>query len=296
MPPKRKAKNQANGDTGDKVSAGPNIQSNALDKSLSVTSPSTIASQDIEDTLSRYDDHIQRLGSKSESKLVELDDWRLNQLPGLVRARDPMCLDKEEIQRLMEWKLSRGKFRPTLSGLIAQNASQAVKASTQTAFSALSRLKLDDEVNKGPTEETLKSFRTILKELCASLKGVGPATASLVLSVYDIQVPFMSDEAYIWAMYADEEAKSGKIKSKREIKYTEKGYMDFAVRMWEIAAKANRTPGEMERVGWVLGKEWVSDGNLSAVRPGPNPESSVDSSEKTLGEDVAARRSKRLKQ
>lgn len=74
----------------------------------------------------------------------------------------------------------------------------------------------------------------------------------------------MSDEAYIWAMYADEEAESGKKGKKREIKYTEKGYFDYAVRVWEIAESVKRSPTEIERVGWVLGREWNAGGVLKS--------------------------------
>lgn len=69
----------------------------------------------------------------------------------------------------------------------------------------------------------------------------------------------MSDEAYVWAMYADAGG-SGKVK--REIKYTEKGYADFAVRMWEVAEQVRVTPVELERAGWVLGREWMAGAEL----------------------------------
>lgn len=74
----------------------------------------------------------------------------------------------------------------------------------------------------------------------------------------------MSDEAYIWAMYADQEAESGKKGKKREIKYTEKGYFDYAVRIWETAGSVKRSPMEVERVGWVLGREWNAGGVLKS--------------------------------
>lgn len=145
-------------------------------------------------------------------------------------------------------------------------------------------------------------FRALLKSLCAGLKGVGPATASLILSVYDDCVPFMSDEAYIWAMYADDEAVSGKKGKKREIKYTEKGYFDYAVRVWEIAESVKRSPMEIERAGWVLGREWNSGRALKLksatvlVAETQDGEAELDDN-KTLNKDAIseARKNKRQK-
>ncbi|KAG8721573.1 hypothetical protein FRC08_012016 [Ceratobasidium sp. 394] len=190
----------------------------------------------------------------------------------------------------MDWKLTRGKFRPTLPGLIDQNAQQKVKTCTQQAFLALSQLETNSK-DQGLTSESQKSFRALLKTLCAGLKGVGPATGSLVLSVFDDRIPFMSDEAYIWAMYADEEAASGKRKLKREVKYTEKGYLDFATRIWEISMQVERTPAQVERAGWVLGREWISGGRLKPMEHDLSAGASVEIAEKAS--DVSETKSKR---
>lgn len=251
MPPKRKVKagkeaakaTEADGD----VPA--EIRDVAPGPAHLVPRPSGLTAEDIQAALSRYQEHISQLArAKSESELQDLDEWRLKELPGLVRSRKPAYIDKEELQRLMEWKLTRGKFRPTLPALIAQNAPAKVKSSTQDAFSSLSDM--------SSSIPPYQPFRAMLKSLCGALKGVGPATGSLVLSIYDDRVPFMSDEAYIWIMYADQGTK------KKDIKYTEKGYLDYAVRVWEVAKKVGVTPTELEKVGWVLGREWTSGATL----------------------------------
>ncbi|KAG9128303.1 hypothetical protein FRC07_001238 [Ceratobasidium sp. 392] len=292
MPPKRKARS-GNGDG--EIASAADVASTSS-PALLVPAPSALDAQDIDAALSRYSSHIEQLGSKTSSKLRELDDWRLNELSNFIKSRHPAYLDKEELQKLMEWKLTRGKFRPTLSGLIDQNSQQKVEASTQQAFIALSQLDANSK-DKGLSPESQKPFRALLKTLCATLKGVGPATGSLVLSVADDRIPFMSDEAYIWAMYADEEASSGKAKLKREVKYTEKGYTDFAVRMWEIAARIDRTPAELERVGWVLGREWVSGARLKprSGAQGSSAEIVIQKAEKATAHASGPRKSKRQK-
>ncbi|KAG9101449.1 hypothetical protein FRC06_003009 [Ceratobasidium sp. 370] len=288
MPPKRKART---GD--DDVGGVPGASTPKAD--LLVPVPSALSAQDIDDALSRYTAHIDQLGSKSGPKLRELDDWRLNELATLVKSRNPAYLDKEELQKLMDWKLTRGKFRPALPGLIGQNTQQKVKTCTQQAFSALLQLETDSK-DEGSTSESQKSFRALLKTLCAGLKGVGPATGSLVLSVFDNGVPFMSDEAYVWAMYADEEAASGKRKLKREVKYTEKGYLDFAVRVRGISALVERTPAEVERAGWVLGREWIAGGTLKpTTQQGSGAETPVEIAEKASDNMPETRKSKRQK-
>ncbi|KAG8744673.1 hypothetical protein FRC10_009587 [Ceratobasidium sp. 414] len=291
MPPKRKARSGTSDHDVDGVPGAFKTDSRA---DLLVPIPSVLSVQDIGDALSRYASHVDQLGSKSGPKLRGLDDWRLNEFSTLVRSRDPAYLDKEELQKLMEWKLTRGKFRPTLPGLIDQNTQLKVKTCTQQAFSALSQIETDSR-DKGLTAESQKSFRALLKALCASLKGVGPATGSLVLSVFDDRVPFMSDEAYIWAMYADEEAASGKRKLKREVKYTEKGYLDFAARVWEISTRVERTPAEVERAGWVLGREWISGGRLRSAEQDSSAETAVGVAEKASSDVFETRKSKRQK-
>ncbi|CAE6520438.1 unnamed protein product [Rhizoctonia solani] len=246
MPPKRKAR------AGKAVAEAKTIEQDAQVEIKDMASgsahlvprPSRLTSEDIQATLSRYQTHVSQLsGTKSKSELQELDDWRLKELPGLVRSREPAFVDKEELQRLMEWKLTRGKFRPVLPSLIAQNTPAKVKSSTQDAFSSLSDM--------SSSTPPYQPFRALLKSLCGALKGVGPATGSLLLSIYDDRIPFMSDEAYIWVMYADQGTK------KKDVKYTEKGYLDYAV-----AGKAGITPAELEKVGWILGREWASGATL----------------------------------
>lgn len=118
----------------------------------------------------------------------------------------------------------RGTFRPTLRGLIASNLDQTVKETTEEAFRIYGR-------GKGSPSQANKDYvLTAVKKLCV-LKGVGPATASLILSVaFPQSVPFFSDELYTWAVSMKGTTQkefdvqvSGK--QKISLKYTEKEYV-----------------------------------------------------------------------
>ncbi|THD00014.1 hypothetical protein EYZ11_000466 [Aspergillus tanneri] len=110
---------------------------------------------------------------KVESEVKEflhLDELRYSSLPDLVKERTASggagCgfLEKEELIRLMEWKLAT----------VAR----------------------DDEADEFP--------KSTLEKLSRPLRGVGPATASLLLSVGTgsqdpkQEVPFYSDDTFLW--------------------------------------------------------------------------------------------------
>ena len=130
-------------------------------------------------------DHCIRLLTKELSKaqsnlskqtFADDDKWKETELPKLIQNQKHLTL--KQLERLMIWKLRRGVFRPTLMGLIRRNDNKSVVDITKDGFKAA-------ELNVGEG----------LDVLC-QLKGVGPATASVILSVYlPSEIPFMSDEA-----------------------------------------------------------------------------------------------------
>ena len=112
----------------------------------------------------------------SKQKFIDDDKWKENELPKVIKEQKHLTF--KQLERLMIWKLRRGVFRPTLMGLIRRNDNKSVVDITREGFKAA-------EINVGDG----------LDILC-QLKGVGPATASAILSVYlPSEVPFMSDEA-----------------------------------------------------------------------------------------------------
>ncbi|XP_074573566.1 uncharacterized protein LOC141829995 [Curcuma longa] len=157
--------------------------------------------------------------------VLPLDGFYRTELPLVLRRRDPRpFLTKPELHRLMQWKLTRGKWRPRLLDFISSLDKDLVESASRKAFAAL------PDLSKAVSELTV-------------LKGVGPATASAVLAAYAPDVaPFMSDEAMIASM--------GSVKD-----YTLKQYLAFAEKLQmkakELSVEGNCfTPVDIERALW----------------------------------------------
>ncbi|KAK8210329.1 hypothetical protein M8818_003497 [Zalaria obscura] len=195
---------------------------------------------------SSFDALLDAYPSTVSSKLDELEKARLETIPAALEQRksSDAYLEKSEVQTLVDWKLSHGTFRPSLKKLVASNSEEAVETTTKAAYG----LYAEDKANHGKA----------LKEL-ATLRGIGPATASLLLSVYDpATIPFFSDELYRWIAW-DSEAK-GKGKGwERKIGYTAKEYEALyggVEKLRESLEKNGRvtTALECEKVAYVLGR------------------------------------------
>ncbi|KAJ8364147.1 hypothetical protein SKAU_G00129780 [Synaphobranchus kaupii] len=164
---------------------------------------------------------------KKQGKLLPLDKWYQEELPAAVASRSERFLTHSELVKLMEWKLTRGKFRPRLQQLVATNSSETVERCTKKAFSLL------PDVNAAITE-------------LSSLKALGPATASAVLAAgAPGQAAFMADEAV------------ESIPSMKPIQYTAKHYSLYLQRVEERTQALNKvdtdqdwTPHKVELCLW----------------------------------------------
>lgn len=103
----------------------------------------------------------------------------------------------------------------------------------------------------------------------STLRGIGPATASLLLNTHSpSEVPFFSDELYRWLRFSDPADVKGPGKGtkgwERRIGYTGKEYMELVRRMCTLRKRLRslgRDAGatDIECVAYVLGKTGGKD-------------------------------------
>lgn len=143
---------------------------------------------------------------------------------------------------LFYWSSKHGTFRPNLAKLIASNSVEEVREITVDGFTIYSK----DNAHYG------KAIIALSK-----LKGVGPATASLILSSYDpVKIPFFSDELFRYLHWSE-----GKVKGwDRRINYTLKEYRDLYEKTQELRQRLEKESGnvvkaiDLEKMAYALGK------------------------------------------
>lgn len=214
------------------------------------------------------------------AKLHALDETRYEAIPSTLAARDELSLTKQDVASLVDWKLSHGTFRPTLKKLVDQNSDDDVRSTTTTAFKSFAQ----------DPRDNIKTSLTTLTQL----KGIGPATASLLLSVFDPKdAPFFSDELFRWSMY---EEKTGNGWD-RKIKYNLKEYLELFERTQRVQKRLGTVKAvDLERVAYVLGKratqksvakdDTVNEGPISKSKKSDlkrKAQDEVDSGSKELG-------------
>lgn len=102
-------------------------------------------------------------------------------------------------------------------------------------------------------EDTIKQALDVYKkasdtsatmDILTRLKGIGPATASLLLAVHDPEgVVFFSDEVFYWLCY---DGKRG------SIKYNAKEYKEISEKARTLTRRLKVTAVDVERVAYVL--------------------------------------------
>ncbi|KAK1323959.1 Disease resistance protein RPM1 [Acorus calamus] len=124
--------------------------------------------------------HQSVIESLSKPNLVSLDAFYRTHFPRTLHERDPKpFITRSELTQLMQWKLTRGKWRPQLLGFVSSLDETHVDSASKKAFASL------------------PDFAKAVTELTA-LKGVGPTTASAIFAAYAPEVsPFMSDECVL---------------------------------------------------------------------------------------------------
>ncbi|KAJ9123250.1 hypothetical protein QFC22_001446 [Naganishia vaughanmartiniae] len=238
------------------------------------------------DVLSRYDAQIQETSDSKQKRkttdnndtLAVLDEWRLNILPQVMKERRDGKggdnLKKLEVEKLIRWKLMHGTFRPSLMKLVSSNEESKIEDVTGRAFEVVS-LQLD-----AARQLLSKSIREAILVL-TELRGIGPASASLLLGVrFPKQVPFFSDEAYRWLTAA-----SGNHWTV-SIKYNAKEYAVMLDSCLCLAERLRVNAVDIERVGWVLGREKADLNESTLTATGSNRDSTTASGSKRKEEEA----------
>jgi hypothetical protein len=110
----------------------------------------------------------------------------------------------------------------------------------------------DPVVVKDTIQKAVKHYRDTSDiagalDILTQLKGIGPATASLLLAVHDAaNILFFSDEAFYWL------CSNG---SKAPIKYNQKEYAELNARAKALAKRLGVKAVDIERVAFVMMKQ-----------------------------------------
>ncbi len=136
-----------------------------------------------------------------------------------------------------------GKFRPTLMNLVTANDSSATKTTIKQAIQTYRG------ASSSPADDKLPSAAVIAAALATltKLRGIGPATASLLLTVHDPErVIFFSDEAFYWLCCGGKDS---------TIKYNNKEYVLLREKATELVERLDVPATDVEKVAYVLMKQ-----------------------------------------
>ncbi|PHH67820.1 hypothetical protein CDD80_498 [Ophiocordyceps camponoti-rufipedis] len=208
-----------------------------------------------------------------QKTLSQVDEYRYVDAPNAFGVDGPRRegMGLEDVKMLVEWKLRHGTFRPNLMTLITSNPPPSIPPAIQSAL----------------TIYKSTSAKAALPPLTA-LRGIGPATASLILAVHDpAHAIFFSDEAFRWLCRGGE--------SRAPIRYTAAEYGELCVRAEVLVRRLGVKAVEVERVAFVLmsgqsGKTAVKPAMKPTVKPVVKKRASSPADAGT-----GLRRSKRLK-
>ncbi|OAA54978.1 hypothetical protein SPI_08482 [Niveomyces insectorum RCEF 264] len=230
-----------------------------------------ITLDEFREALARYPAVIQAVsdikGAKTgQPTLAELDTFRYQDAParfGLTADAAP--LGPDDVKTLVTWKLRHGKFRPTLMKLVASNNPEAVRTVVQEALTVYKKsltAAADGASSFSSSSSSLISAApspaaaiAAVRVLCL-LRGIGPATASLLLAVHDPErVVFFGDEVYAWLC--------GGAAHLPPKKYNEREYEDVSRRAAALQARLNKSGDgggdvravDIEKVAFVLLKQ-----------------------------------------
>ncbi|KAA8575642.1 hypothetical protein EYC84_004765 [Monilinia fructicola] len=208
----------------------------AQKSNTNMSSPKDITLSEFSQTLARYPAILNKYSKDAKdgvTPLQELDKFRYVEAP--ARFKDGSnTFTTDDILKLVEWKLRHGAYRPGFLKKVAKNTDETVEAATKDAFA---------HYKAHPTE-----IDVVISKLKEPLMGIGPATASLILSVYDPEhVTFFSDEVFKWLVNDGEH--------KPTPKYSVAEFQKVHTAAKTLAARLRVNPLQIEKVAFVIIKE-----------------------------------------
>lgn len=208
----------------------------------STLSPDIISAAHFAAYLAKYEQCIEAISkAKGAAKpgrklLADLDKYRYEEATATFGGGKPQrTMELDDVKTLVDWKLRHGKFRPALMKLVSSNDPDFVKDTVQEC---LKGYKADSDVPKA-------------LDVLTKLKGIGPATASLLLAVHDPErVIFFADEAFYWLC----------CKGKKEsIKYDAKEYKSLTERARKVCKRLGVRAVDVEKVAFAIMKRQKID-------------------------------------
>jgi hypothetical protein len=157
------------------------------------------------------DSYPQVIAAQGSERLIELDAWYRDALPGLLAARNDPYISLAELLNVTAWKMARGVWRERNRLLVGGNQPERVMEASRTAFAAVPDL-------RGPIAAL------------SELSGVGPATASAVMAAY-------APEAYPFF----DELVAAQVPGLGPVTFTAKYYVAYAGALRERAAGLSDT-------------------------------------------------------
>ena len=128
-----------------------------------------------------------RSHAKNLSEMRKLENWWRDEYANVARAKG--FVSKDELVKIMEWKISHSKWRPLLNGLKSKNDPASVKKHSTSAMTYMNKL-----LSASDSTKQRDFLKKALDELC-KLKYVGPVTATAILGpVFPQYVPYAADE------------------------------------------------------------------------------------------------------
>ncbi|KIW18773.1 hypothetical protein PV08_03062 [Exophiala spinifera] len=243
---------------------------------VSVPGPSAITSTAVQTALELYPslvDNVYNSKMKDPKKVkaaLERETWRFEELPqelGHQKARKG-GLSKEQVERLVQWKITHGQSRPFLPAMVRKNDASFVTEQTTLGCDVL------DSESRPPSTGTV----TAALDAVCKLSGIGPATGTLILNIFDpINIPFFQDEMYAW-VFPDSKA--------TKLKYTQKEYIQLLEAVRPVLKRLGVKAVELEKASYVFGHmDFLDEHGRTKLEDAFRNEATKKDNHETLQED-----------